>query len=270
MDTQHLKEKFERMGARLKVAVDPAREDGARIDVQRDRHGEFFDVRVGRRASADAIDVRPRERHLLLAVRDVDRATGLPRGAGQRFLCGHDERSWFVAAVPEGRGASNVDKAMDALKPAEVRQSIADHRLPARHRNRRKTAAFKRQGEWFFVPAGRVAAPGPRDLILRNERLARTGGKPHVAEFACRFGGETVYVNWRTGQVIGEDAHHRLAIRNPKEAGAFTRQVRGARVVVRGRVSHPDHKTILLRDWHLVYMNTENQSRAMRSVAFID
>jgi hypothetical protein len=268
MDTQLLKEKFERMGARVKVARDPASEDGARIDVRRDRHGEFFDVRVGRRATADAIDVRPRERHLLLAVRDVEPGTGLPRGAGQRFLCGHDERSWFVAAVPEGRGASNVDKAMDALKPAEVRQSIAQHRLPARHRNRRKTAAFKRQGEWFFVPAGRT--PGPRDAILRDERLARTGGKPHIAEFACRFGGEIVYVNWRTSQVIGEDAHHRLAVRDPKGAGAFSRQVRNARVMVRGRVSHPDHKTILLRDWHFVHMNTENQSRAMRSVAFID
>jgi len=49
---------------------------------------------------------------------------------GGKFLCGHDERHWFVAAVP-GRGVSNVRTAMEALKPAAVRLESAreDHRL---------------------------------------------------------------------------------------------------------------------------------------------
>ena len=75
-----------------------------RIDIGHDRRGEYFDVKVrgDQRVSVDAIDVQARERHLLLAVRDTDR-NGLPSGTSQRFLCGHDERAWFVAAVPEAR-----------------------------------------------------------------------------------------------------------------------------------------------------------------------
>jgi len=39
---------------------------------------------------------------------------------------------------------------------------------------------------------------------------------------------------------------------------------------VRGKVKHPDHATIRLNGWHRVEMNTENLSRAMASVAFLD
>ncbi|MDB5350119.1 MAG: hypothetical protein JWN86_1366 [Planctomycetota bacterium] len=45
---------------------------------------------------------------------------------------------------------------------------------------------------------------------------------------------------------------------------------RNAEVYVRGRVRHADHRTITLHGWHRVLMNTENQSRAMRNVAFLD
>jgi hypothetical protein len=41
-------------------------------------------------------------------------------------------------------------------------------------------------------------------------------------------------------------------------------------VYVRGKVWHPDHSTIWLDGWHRVEMNTENRSRAMASVAFLD
>jgi hypothetical protein len=267
MDKQLLVEKFERMGARVKV-TESADRTGVRIDIQKDRHGEFFDVRVGREMSADAIDLRARQRHLLLAVREEDPRLHVPTGSAQRFLCGHDERSWFVAAVPEGRAASNVDQAMDALKPTAVRQAMAHFELPFSHRHRRKTAAFKRQGEWFFVP---VDGPVPEaGEITRNERLARTGGKAHIAEFARRFGGEQVYVNWRTPQAISRWEYQRLVSRDAGAGKNYYQQLRNASVMVKGRISHPDHKTILLRDWHFVYMNTENQSRAMRSVAFID
>jgi hypothetical protein len=34
--------------------------------------------------------------------------------------------------------------------------------------------------------------------------------------------------------------------------------------------THPDHATIRLDGWHRVEMNTENRSRAMASVAFLD
>ena len=53
-------------------------------------------------------------------------------------------------------------------------------------------------------------------------------------------------------------------------AALYAPQRRNMRVLARGRVSHPDHKTIVLDGWHSVHMNTENQSQAMRFVAFID
>jgi hypothetical protein len=46
--------------------------------------------------------------------------------------------------------------------------------------------------------------------------------------------------------------------------------LRNAGVYVRGSVRHADHKTIVLHEWHRVLMNTEGESQAMRSVAFLD
>src|SRR6476469_6181618 len=102
MDIEKLIEKFGRLGARVKVTE--ARDVGrVSVDIRRDRKGEFFDLRVrGGDATepvcVDAIDVRPRERHLLLSVCNADPRTGLPEAgaAKQKFLCGHDERAWFV------------------------------------------------------------------------------------------------------------------------------------------------------------------------------
>jgi hypothetical protein len=45
---------------------------------------------------------------------------------------------------------------------------------------------------------------------------------------------------------------------------------RDAFVYVRGRIRHPDHRTVVLHGWHRVVMNTESQSKAMRNVAFLD
>jgi hypothetical protein len=45
---------------------------------------------------------------------------------------------------------------------------------------------------------------------------------------------------------------------------------RNATVFVKGRVWHPDHKTVLLNGWFRVEMTTENQAPAMRHVAFLD
>src|SRR5438874_10650679 len=78
----------------------------------------------------------------------------LARVGGQKskFLCGHGERHWFVAAVPESaRGVSGVVEAMRALQPDGVRDAVAQTR--PKDPLRRKNAAYVRQGEWFFVPA---------------------------------------------------------------------------------------------------------------------
>jgi hypothetical protein len=41
-------------------------------------------------------------------------------------------------------------------------------------------------------------------------------------------------------------------------------------VYARGSVRHPDHATVTLHDWHQVMMNTENTTRQMANLAFID
>jgi len=38
----------------------------------------------------------------------------------------------------------------------------------------------------------------------------------------------------------------------------------------RGTVRHRDHATIVLTFWHRVPMNTENRTRTMANVAFLD
>ena len=150
MDTNLLDIKFSRIGARLKVADRPSRRSRTAgvisLDVQTDRKGEFF--QIARRPDAEAevslLDVQPGDRHLLLLVRD-----GKDKS---KFLCGHDERHWFVAGIPETAPVGTVRQAKEALKPAEVLTAQAGKRLGAKARNRRKNAAFVRQGEWFFLP----------------------------------------------------------------------------------------------------------------------
>ena len=268
MDKQLLESKFRKMGARVRVEQSP-RVGRIRVDVKRDREGEYFDLTVPAQAGVwvDAIDVRPRERHLLLMA--ADDANGAPAATGtkQKFLCGHDERAWFVAAIPENRPAANVAQAFDALKPLVVRRALADRRVPTPRRNRRRNAAFVRQGEWFFLPQRWVTVRP--DEVLRNEPLRRGNGKPHRAEFLARTGGEVVYTN-RRGEAMTEFQYQRMVGNDPKAAAGWTPQRRNMQVLVKGRISHADHKTIVLPFWHSVVMNTENQSAAMRWVAFID
>ena len=90
-----------------------------------------------------------------------------------RFLCGHDEREWFVAAVPGG--ASSVRQAMDSLQPKDVREALTRHHVSSRKRYARKNRAFRRQGEWFFVPEPSFVVD--EKLVLRNEPLRRGSGQ---------------------------------------------------------------------------------------------
>ena len=45
---------------------------------------------------------------------------------------------------------------------------------------------------------------------------------------------------------------------------------RNAEVYVRGRVWHPDHKTLVLSGWHRVLMNTEHLAPGRSNVTFLD
>ncbi|HPM24326.1 MAG TPA: hypothetical protein PLP66_10510 [Phycisphaerae bacterium] len=265
---------FEKIGARVRIRpLDPPRTWsrrslvqgplGLRMDVRRDRRGEYFDIAIDvRQTTLEVLDARPRQRHLLLLSRHN------ARGTKEKFLCGHDERHWFVAAIP-GRSAATVLTALEALKPPAVREAQARHAVPAHRRNRRHNPAFVRQGEWFFVPA--ATFPAQREEILRREPIRRGGSKAHVVEYVFRTGGETVYVSHLSPNGLSQREYEALLARNPAARRARWQVMRrNAGVFARGRVWHPDHRTITLNGWHRVLPNTETEAPAMRNVAFLD
>jgi len=271
---------FSRMGARVKLLegvpvasrwnTARSREEAPRIvlDIRQDKLGEYFEIRTAPGGTQEIVvlNVQPKEKHLLLLSRQFGEQGQFL--AKQKFLCGHDERHWFVAAIPESEPVSTVAGAKIALKPEQVRTREEALGVSRKESFRRRNAAFVRQGEWFFIPEpGFKANPM---LILRNEPLTRgNGGKPHWADECYRSGGETVYVSpkYPTGLTAGE--FFRLP-ENERKQGNFRRMQRDATVHVRGEIRHPDHETVQLVGWHRVLMNTENRSRAMRFVAFLD
>jgi hypothetical protein len=272
---------FSRMGARVKVMdAEPAPIRGrwmsARsteqppqivIDIRRDNLGEFFEIRTapGSRQEIDVLNAQPREKHLVLLSRQFDVQGGLL--AKQKFLCGRDEKHWFVAAIPESEPVSTVASAKMALKPEEVRTREQALGISRKASFQRRNAAYVRQGEWFFLPATKVSA-NPL-LILRNEPLSRgNGSKPHVLEQCYRSGGETVYVSAKYPAGISAGEYNRLPERERKLG--FTMMKRDANVYVRGEVRHSDHETVTLNGWHRVLINTENRSIALRYLVFLD
>jgi hypothetical protein len=137
-------------------------------------------------------------------------------------------------------------------------------------RLRRKTDVFIRQGEWYFIPAPDVQVN--EKLILPREPITRgTRSKPHMCEELYRDGGTTVYVCDRHPNGLTVDEYRALLKADPAAAKWRRRTMaRNPVVYVRGKVWHPDHATIRLAGWRRVEMNTEQRSRAMASVAFLD
>jgi len=268
MNANSLQSKFALMGARFQVSAPSAlrgSQDYA-VDIQKDRNGQFFDLRVPERLR-DSLEVNvlqtdKHDRHLLLFVRQPD-------GKAARFLCGHDEREWFVAAVPGG--ASSVIQAKEALKPLAVRTRQNQLKVPTRLRNRRKNEAFRRQGEWFFVPvSARIRDPINEKFVLRNEPLRRGAGKPHIVEQLFRVAGELVYVCPKYPNGVSESRYRQLLQKPSAAQWGWQALRRNPRVYARGKIRHSDHATITLPDWHRVVMNTETETDAMRNVAFLD
>jgi len=144
---------FSQMGARVKI-LGPmpvswrwnrkrgrAEEPRIVLDVCRDKLGEYFEIRTVRGTSQEIVvlNVQPKERHLLLLSRQFgEQGQFLVK---QKFLCGHDERHWFVAAIPENEPVSTIKGARLALKPAEVRQQEERLGISEKKSLRRRNAA---------------------------------------------------------------------------------------------------------------------------------
>ena len=265
MDVLPLEKQFARMGARVEVES-PRDRFRARfgIDIQTDKRGEYFSIEVPEDEPVElqTLEVRPDMRHLLLMVRREDNSAG---SSLEKYLCGHDERHWFVAGVETG-GVSSVVAAMESLRPAGLSFVVERQVRRAKNRLKRKNEAFVRQGEWFFLPAPAFRAK--EFLILRHEPLSRgDGGKPHWCEELYRDGGTPVYVCDKHPRGVMVEAYRKIIERNYDARNWNWRLMRmNAQVYARGRVSHPDHKTIKLPFWHRVFMNDEHR----RGVVFLD
>lgn len=268
MNTESIARQFAQMGARFR-AVQPDLTSFRRrtidytLDLTHDKRGQIFEL-CATPDRLSGLDVQvlqcgKAERHLLLLVK-----TGETK---DRFLCGHDEREWFVAAVPGI--ASTVVQAKLALQPDGVRNAADQAGLSTRERIRRHNRAFLRQGEWFFVPA-----PGLRvdpKLVLKNEPIRRGAGKPHMVAEVFRTGGERILICNRHPNGVSETEYKSILATTPGAANwGWQRRVRNAAVFARGSVRHRDHATLTLHDWHQVLMNTESNTRQMANVAFID
>lgn len=277
MDMTSLRRGFNKLGAELDVEIvaprwlrwrkawQPQIADGFSLDiVDEGSRDERYLLRIDE-DSVDSVrfvlaDVRPKLQHLLLIGRTNTKL--------DKFLCGHDERHWFVAPVEQR--VTNVQSAFESLRPALAQREMVRMGVRPKNRNKRRNAAFVRQGEWFFIPRIGFVVPN-QHLILRNEPLSRgRGSKPHMVEEVYRFGGETVYVSWRykDGLPISVQRYERLIQRKPELRHYHWQMVRrNPTVYARGKVRHGDHKTIKLPYWHEVAMATEKPNPR---VVFLD
>ena len=291
MDIDILKGHFERMGARLDVTVHdgPRLPQWGRFEVFDQGETQYvLNVHENGRSSQErfTLDIWPTEkdyiefvtadlhtdwRHLLLMVKRFDRNHTLRER--DRFLCGHDERHWFIASISDENGIANVSDAMESLKPQNVIRSQHHHRVRPKNWHKRRNAGFVRQGEWFFIPETRFRLPD-KAYILRNEPLRRRFGRAHIVEEIFRSGGQTVYVCRHRPAGLLKAEFEALVHRNPKAKNWNWRVMRlNPDVYARGKVRHPDHKTIVLPYWHRVAMATERGTAAggrPATVGFLD
>ncbi len=229
------------------------------VDVARDRRGEFYEISLDLSVDLHVLNVDKVLRHLLLFAVDGE-------GRKYRYLCGHDERHWFAAAI--AGGVSTVDEALESLKPDQVIKAQAG--LRRKKLNRRKNRATLRQGEWFFIPAPNLET-NP-DLIIRKEPIRRGAGSPHLVEEVNRRGGRTVFVCRKHPNGVNEKTYNRLLAEDPdRRFWDWQSMKRDMDVFGRGKVTHRDHQTITLNGWHRILANTEAEAWFMaETLVFLD
>ncbi len=270
MNVEALSRQFARIGATLEVAELPSvrGRNGASnfsLDIKEEGRREFYLLEIAKPAietvDFQVLNSRVDLRHLVLMAKNASAATV----SKEKFLCGHDERHWFVASLPQTAAVTDVTTAMESLKPREAVWSQRRNDVRPKDRNKRHNLGFIRQGEWFFVPEPNFR-PAPLDIIRKDEPISRgAGSKPHIVSELMRRGGELVYVNRRTRAML-TDAQFRMQVRSGriKNASEWVDQRMTTLVYVRGKVRHADHKTIELKGWHRVAMNAEPVSNTVR------
>jgi len=271
----NLEKAFHKMKADIQIKTGPRmetinRRNSRRTVRNRTPEGYTVNVRNGRfifdlgtsGAKVTVQDADAADRHVLVNVQTeitITTRNGDSRKEiqNEKWLCGHDERDWFVS----GATGITIWEAKQNLKPAQVQ--AVEGAVPKKKVQKRKNSARIRQGEWFFIPAN-DEVPTQNIIIHNDEPMSRPGGgKPHIVEEVVRFGGRVV---WAKGTSVIEDKDF-LNLETSKQRGYVRRQA-DANVYGRGYVKHPDHETILLEGWHKILMNTEKRNG--KTLIFLD
>jgi hypothetical protein len=229
------------------------------IDIATDEAGEFFDIRLTPDVYLETVDIEPHDRHLVL------RASN-PIG-NDRFLCGHDEFHWFVAALPHLAEASSAAAAKEALKPRPVVR--LEQRKELGTSNRRHDV-YLRQGEWFFVPC-RHASIDLERIVRGGELLRGEGSKPHQCDYLYEDG-EREYECERYPQLAFFETEYRHILQTRRKASQWKWRPLPFRpkVYVKGWIRHADHSPMYLDVWHRVEKNTEPDELSMSWMVYRD
>jgi hypothetical protein len=267
MNAKFAQRAFAEIGARFEVEeIDPGNDRAYTLDISEEHGRQYFLLRTQPRImpslDLQVLQKSREERHLLLRVKELERP------ASDRFLCGFDEREWFVAATP-GR-PNTIREARDELKPWRIRQREIAQGVRKADRQKRRNAVSVRQGEWFFLPEPGLVVPPA--FIRRNEPISRgPGSKPHIVEEYYSQVGDLLYVHPKYPSGLSKQEMSWVLGRDQKlRREDFVARRRSSGVFVRGKVSHPDHRTIVLHEWHAVVMNTEDATEARKNVVFVD
>lgn len=256
MKLENLHKRFKKMNADISLTNEKNRSFASRnapytIDVN---GGVFIVNSADETLDINILDEDMKDRHILL---NVSRKEPNVKGGGhtvinEKWLCGHDERDWFVGAIKGG--VKNIWEAKQSLKPKEV--LVAEALLKGKNKQKRKNKARLRQGEWFFLPKPDLVVADY--LIHKDEPISRgAGSKPHIVEEVYRSGGTNVWV--KGGNIFSQSEYESSANKH-----LFTQRVADATVYGRGYVKHKDHATIYLDGWHQILMNDERRSANLR------
>lgn len=203
----------------------------------RSRPMEYVLVYCGSRASVRVLDVDRRHQQVLLAIREPGSRLTTRRWDRKSKRVVEDE---ILIEAARRRMLVGMDESHLFICPlARNASSVREaHRklAPGDVHSARRRLKVRRQGEWFFVPARsrvertRLGEAQALGLIRQNVGLT-AGGRPHFVQ-----------------EHMGIDA------------GVFAR----------GRVRHPDHKVIVLKDWHRVLRNTEDVTVRPTGMSWVD
>jgi hypothetical protein len=245
---KNIQKKFEEIGAKVLIKENNISDRDFSVGIVDRKAEEVFSISMKKHdIELQVLQTRKDIRHLLLMAKNKKHNTH------EKFLCGYDERHWFLVGVDDD--VRNVDHAMASLKPGYInfRQKIT--KVKPKNINKRHNKAFIRQGEWFFLPYYRLNSNNL--IIYKNHSL---GG--HICDEVYEDVVETYFhhkhapdgmLDWTYKKFLKKHPHV-----HPKKGWSYSVSLFGR--YARGHVRHKDHQTIYLNDWHIVLKNRQKNT----------